>query len=89
MSSQTANMAIKRAEFEGRLTTHGLKALASTTLNEKSSELNFNPDAIKACLVHKIAGEVRKAYNRSTYLDERRKIMDWWGSFVFSINKLL
>ena len=84
MSSQTANMAIKRAGFEGRLTAHGLRALASTTLNEKSSELNFNPDAIEACLAHKIAGEVRKAYNRSTYLDERRNIMDWWGDFIYS-----
>ncbi len=68
-------MAIKKSWFEGRLTAHEIKALASTTLNEKSSELNFNPDAIEACLVHEIAGEVRKAYNRSTYLGEGRCIM--------------
>ncbi|WP_267337592.1 MULTISPECIES: tyrosine-type recombinase/integrase [unclassified Gilliamella] len=34
MSSQTANMAIKRAGFQGRLTAHELRVLASTTLNE-------------------------------------------------------
>lgn len=63
MSYQAANMVIKRVGFEGHLTAHEIRSLASTTLNEKSSELNFNPDAIEACLVHEIAGEVRKAYN--------------------------
>lgn len=63
MSYQATNMVIKRVGFEGHLTAHEIRSLASTTLNEKSSELNFNPDAIEACLVHEIAGEVRKAYN--------------------------
>lgn len=46
MNYQTANMAIERARFERHLTAHGLIALVSTTLNEKSSELNFNLDKI-------------------------------------------
>ena len=86
MSSQTANIVIKRAGFEGHLTAHGIRSLASTTLNEKSSELNFNPNPIKACIANKIAGEVRKAYNYSTYLDERRNINQWWGYVVFRQN---
>lgn len=53
MNSQTANIAIERAGFERHLTAPGLIALASTTLNEKSSGLNFNPDVIEACLAHK------------------------------------
>lgn len=53
MNYQTANMAIERAGFERHLTAHGLRALVGTTLNEKSSELYFNPDIIEACLAHK------------------------------------
>lgn len=26
--------------------------------------------------------EVRRAYNRSTYLEQRRPLMAWWGDFV-------
>lgn len=33
-NSQTANMALKRMGFAGRLVSHGLRSLASTTLNE-------------------------------------------------------
>ncbi|XKM14179.1 hypothetical protein RCS94_03155 [Orbaceae bacterium ac157xtp] len=84
MSTQTANMAIKRAGFEGRLTAHDLRALASTTLNEKSSELNFKHDAIEACSTHKIADEVQKSCNRSTYLYKRCNIMQWGRDFVFN-----
>ncbi|MGX2953009.1 integrase domain-containing protein [Shewanella sp. JL219SE-S6] len=34
-NSQTANMALKRMGFAGRLVSHGLRSLASTTLNER------------------------------------------------------
>jgi integrase len=42
-NSQTANMALKRMGFQGQLVSHGLRALASTTLNEKG----FDPDELK------------------------------------------
>lgn len=47
-NSQTANMTIKRMGFEGQLVSHGLRALASTTLNEEG----FDPDVIEAALAH-------------------------------------
>ncbi|WP_373937683.1 integrase domain-containing protein [Vibrio kanaloae] len=76
--SQTANAALKRMGFAGRLVSHGLRALASTTLNEQG----FNPDEIEACLAHVDKNEVRRAYNRTDYLERRRKVMDWWGEHI-------
>ncbi|WP_054633310.1 integrase domain-containing protein [Pantoea stewartii] len=78
MNSQTANAALKRIGYGGKLVAHGLRAIASTALNEAG----FNPDVIEAALAHSDRNEVRKAYNRSTYLIQRVALMDWWGDKV-------
>lgn len=65
MNSQTANAALKRIGYGGKLVAHGLRSIASTTLNEEG----FNGDIIEAALAHTDKNEVRKAYNRSTYLN--------------------
>ncbi|ABP61765.1 integrase domain-containing protein [Enterobacter sp. 638] len=79
MNSQTANAAIKRIGYGGRLVAHGLRSIASTAMNEEG----FNPDVIEAALAHSDKNEVRRAYNRSTYLEARRELMDWWGSAIY------
>ena len=77
-NSQTANMAIKRMGFEGQLVSHGLRALASTTLNEEG----FDPDVIEAALAHIDKNEVRRAYNRAEYIKRRRTLMCWWSLHI-------
>ena len=93
-NSQTTNMALKRMGFAGELVSHGLRALASTTLNEQG----FDPDVIESALAHIDKNEVRRAYNRAEYLERRRKLMCWWsnhidqsstGNFSLSGTKLL
>jgi len=78
MNSQTANAALKRIGYGGKLVAHGLRSIASTVLNEAG----FNPDVIEAALAHSDKNEVRRAYNRSTYLKKRRELMNWWGITV-------
>lgn len=75
---QTANMALKRMGYGNRLVAHGLRALASTTLNEQG----FDPDVIEAALAHTDKNEVRAAYNRAEYLERRRKMMEWWSKRI-------
>jgi len=82
MNSQTANAALKRIGYGGKLVAHGLRSIASTSLNEHG----FNRDVIEAALAHSDPNEVRKAYNRTTYLNARVELMEWWGNFV-SANK--
>lgn len=76
--SETANKALSRIGFKDRTTAHGLRALASTTLNEKG----FDADVIEAALAHTDKNQIRKAYNRSDYLDSRRKLMSWWSEHI-------
>ncbi|EMA2448762.1 tyrosine-type recombinase/integrase [Vibrio fluvialis] len=77
-NSQTANMALKRMGFAGRLVSHGLRSLASTTLNEQG----FDRDLIEASLAHVDDNQVRSAYNRTDYLERRRPMMNWWSGHI-------
>lgn len=77
-NSQTANMALKRMGFAGRLVSHGLRSLASTALNEQG----FEPDLIEAALAHVDDNQVRSAYNRTDYLERRRPMMYWWSGHI-------
>lgn len=61
INNETANMTLKRRGFAGRLVSHGLRSLGSTTLNEHE----FNPDIIEAALAHVDKNQVRSAYNRA------------------------
>lgn len=78
MNSQTANAALKRIGYGGKLVAHGLRAIASTALNEAG----FNADVIESALAHCDRNEVRRAYNRSIYLQKRSELMLWWGNLV-------
>ncbi|MCK6265370.1 tyrosine-type recombinase/integrase [Vibrio sp. ZSDE26] len=77
-NSQTANAALKRMGFAGRLVSHGLRSIASTTLNEQG----FDSDLIEAALAHVDKNEVRRAYNRTDYLERRRPMMKWWSNHI-------
>lgn len=77
-NSQTANKALSRMGYKGRLVAHGLRSIASTTLNEQG----FDGDVIEAALAHVDNNEVRRAYNRTDYMERRRKVMDWWSEHI-------
>ncbi len=78
MNSQTANAALKRIGFGGKLVAHSLRSIASTAMNEAG----FNADVIEAALAHSDKNEVRRAYNKATYLEQRITLMEWWGREV-------
>ncbi len=78
-NSATANVALKkRMGFHGRLTAHGMRALASTTLNEEG----FEEDLIEMALAHTDKNSVRRAYNRAKYVERRRVMMNWWSEKI-------
>lgn len=63
---------------KGKMTPHGFRGMASTLLNEHG----FPPDVIERQLAHAENNAVRAAYNRAEYMDERRKMMQWWGDYL-------
>ena len=78
LSENTFNSALARMGYKGSATAHGFRALFSTVANE----CNWNPDAIERQLAHIERNGVRAAYHRSTYLDDRIKLMQWWADYL-------
>lgn len=77
-NAQTANKALSRMGFKNRLVAHGMRSIASTTLNEKG----FDGDVIESALAHQEQNEIRKAYNHAQYLERRRILMCWWSDHI-------
>ncbi len=77
-NASTANMALKRMGYANQLVAHGLRSIASTILNEEG----FDPDVIESALAHTGQNEVRNAYNRATYLERRKLLMQWWSDYI-------
>ena len=81
ISENTLLYALYRLGYHKRATVHGFRALASTILNETG----FRSDVIERQLAHVERNKVRAAYHRSEYLEERQKMMDWWGACIESM----
>jgi integrase len=78
INKETANMALKRMGFANRLVAHGMRALASTILNEHG----FYGDLVESALAHEDSNQVRRAYNKADYLKGRTEMMQWWSDHI-------
>lgn len=80
ISENTLNQALRRMGFaKDEHTSHGFRSSASSLLNESGL---WNEDAIEAELAHVGADQVRRAYHRARYWDERVKMADWWAGEI-------
>jgi len=59
-------------------TPHGFRHLFSTIMNEKG----FNHDHIERQLDHVEKNKVRGTYNKALYLEDRKKMMQWWADYL-------
>ena len=80
MSENTVNAALRRLGFSNdEMTGHGFRAMARTILDEI---LGFRPDFIEHQLAHAVKDPLGRAYNRTTHLAERRKMMQAWADYL-------
>ena len=87
LSENTLNAALRRLGYTGaEATAHGFRASASTLLNESGY---WSPDIIEAELGHVGADEVRRAYHRATYWDDRVRMADWWANEIDHFSKVV
>ncbi len=84
MSNNTILMGIKRLGYKGRMTGHGFRALAMTTLMEVLGYPHEIPDTQ---LAHAKGDNVRRAYDRTKYLPQRKKMMQEWADYLDAIAK--
>jgi len=80
MSNNAVLAALRRMGFEkDEMTGHGFRAMARTMLDEV---LQVRPDFIEHQLAHAVRDPHGRAYNRTTFLPERRKMMQDWADYL-------
>ncbi|MDO4896304.1 MAG: tyrosine-type recombinase/integrase [Moraxella sp.] len=78
MSENFLTQALKRLGYQGRMTGHGFRGIASTKLHE----LQYNHECIELQLAHSKADKVSQAYNGAMYLDYRILMMNEWANLI-------
>ena len=78
LSNGAVLMALRRMGYQGKMTGHGFRTMASTILNEK----NYPSDWIERQLAHEDNDKIRGAYNRAEHLLERKKMMQEYADYL-------
>lgn len=82
LSEAAFNAALRRMGFtKEEVTAHGFRVTASTILNSRG----FDPDVIEAVLAHQDRNAMRRAYNRASYWDQRKLLMQDWANLLDSV----
>jgi len=80
MSNNAILAALRRMGFtKDEMTGHGFRAMARTILDEV---LHVRPEYIEHQLAHTVRDPNGRAYNRTTHLDERKKMMQRWSDYL-------
>ena len=78
LSDNAMAVAFKRCEIQA--VPHGMRSSFRTWAAE-----NFGPayrDAAEQVLAHKTGSAVEQIYNRASYMDQRRELLDAWGEYL-------
>jgi integrase len=79
MSNQTLLVALRRLGYGGKMTGHGFRALAMSTIKEK---LGYRHEVVDRQLAHAPKSKIDAAYDRAEFLAERTKMMQAWSDYL-------
>jgi integrase len=79
MSNNTILQASAAMGYKSKMTGHGFRALAMTTLME---ELSYPHDVVDRQLAHAPKNKIAAAYDRAKYLPQRQKMMQDWADYL-------
>lgn len=81
MSNAAINAALRRLgiDTQEELTGHGFRAMARTILRER---LGFDSEWVEAQLSHKKQGALGSAYDRTTFIEQRKEMMQAWADYL-------
>jgi integrase len=85
LSDMALNAAFKRMGYDGQtFTAHGFRAMARTILDQN---LHFRPDIIEHQLAHAVKDANGRAYNRTSFLPERKAMMQTWADYLDTLRE--
>lgn len=81
MSENAVNAALRRMGIDTKeeICGHGFRAMARTVLEE---HLGWNEKFMELQLAHAVKGPHGRAYNRTSHLAERKKMMQAWADYL-------
>jgi integrase len=80
MSDNGVLAALRRMGFpKDEMTGHGFRAMARTLLAER---LNVDEAVIEAQLAHAVRDALGRAYNRTEFVEQRRKMLQTWADYL-------
>lgn len=82
MSNGAILMALKRMGYKNKMTGHGFRALAMSTIKER---LGYRHEVVDRQLAHAQKDKVASAYDRALFLEERKKMMQDWADYLDAI----
>ena len=78
INRESVRLMFSKAGLGGIQTAHGIRSIGATWLAEQG----YREDVAEMCLAHSSDNQVRKAYQRSEFLEKRRPIMQDWCDYV-------
>ena len=82
MSNNTILSAIAALGYRGRMTGHGFRALAMSTIKEK---LGYRHEVVDRQLAHAHRSKIDRAYDRAQFLDDRELMMQEFADYIAAI----
>ena len=80
LSDNAVRVALRTIGYsKEQMTPHGFRAMARTILDEV---LNYRVDYIEHQLAHAVKDANGRAYNRTSHLPERKKMMQGWADYL-------
>lgn len=83
LSPNALTTPLKRMGYAGRMTGHGFRGLASTSLYE----MQYNPKAIELQLAHVSKDKTERAYNDAEMLPKRIQMMREWANIIDEVKQ--
>jgi integrase len=84
MSNGAILMALKRMGYQNKMTGHGFRALAMSTIKER---LGYRHEVVDRQLAHAQKDKVASAYDRAQFLVERKVMMQDWANYLDTISR--
>lgn len=83
LSPNALTTALKRMGYKDKMTGHGFRGLASTSLYE----MQYNPKAIELQLAHVGKDKTERAYNHADMLPKRTQMMKEWANIIDEVKQ--
>jgi integrase len=84
MSNNTILQALEGMGYKGKMTGHGFRSLAMSTIKEK---LDYRHEVVDRQLAHAPKNKIDAAYDRAKFLKDRRVMMQEWADYIDKASK--